>query len=60
MNSEITRQEPIAGTPAKGSRDRRDTRRGSVSERIWEILLIVTVTPAAVYGVASLNNLPVA
>lgn len=60
MNREITHQESMPSTPTTGPRDHREKRGGSVSEWIWEILLIVTVTPAAVYGVASLNNLPVA
>lgn len=38
---------------------KKDVRRQRNFDWVWEVLLLVTVAPAIVYGIGSLNYLPV-
>lgn len=43
----------------KPTTEKKVARRERRFEWIWEVLLVVSITPAIAYGVASLNYLPV-
>jgi hypothetical protein len=47
-------------TMAANTPEKSDKKEGGVPEWIWEVLLIVTVTPALLYALAPLQALPVA